>query len=226
MDSDTPVFKWTAAAIGVILVCFCLGYFVLGPNARTGQITEVTNTSPDSNSAPAAAPLVKPVGGDGLVVEERTDEIEAKRKKAAETAKKKADDEAKKKADADAKRKAEEAAAAAAAATPDPNPNTTPTPDAAQPTPAPDATPTLEPTPAPPVAESVHRVRLGSFDTRDAAKVQVSELNGRGYQATVVTEKSDGKTTYRVQLGAYKDRKAAETLQKELKANGYDAEVD
>ena len=114
MDSDNSALKWTAAAVGVILVCFCLGYYVLGPNARPGArgvgadpngITIVaTNPSPGSPNT-------------GIIITEKTAEIEAKRKKAAEeAAKKQADEEAKKKAEEEAaKKKADKEAAKKAA---------------------------------------------------------------------------------------------------------------
>ena len=106
MQRETPVLTWTAAAVGVILVCFCLGYFVLGPSARPGSATIEAVESP--GPTPLASP---PPAASSVIVEERTDEVEAKRKKAEEAAKKKADAEAQKLADAAAKQKAADEAA-------------------------------------------------------------------------------------------------------------------
>ena len=236
MDSETPVLKWTAAAVGVILVCFCIGYFVLGPNGSPtpapGGGMSVTPVATSTLAQPSAHAV--PVGG-GLLVDERTDEIAAKQKAQEEAKKKLADAEATKKADSEAKAHAEEAAAAAAAVVN--APAATPTPDVA---PVAGGAPSAAPTPAdavtvPPVAapvepsaphpDTVYRVRVGSFASRDAAKGLATELNGRGYTAVIVADSSGGKVGYRLQVGAYRDKKSAEGIQQELKANGYDSTV-
>lgn len=231
MDSDNSALKWTAAAVGVILVCFCLGYYVLGPNARRGTGT----TDPNGITIVALKPSPSP-SDTGIFITEKTAEIEAKRKKLAEAAaKKKADDEAKKLAeDAAAKLKAEAAAAkkaAEATPTPTPSPDPTPTPEE---TASPDATPTPEstdeptPTPAPtatPVSKIIYRVRVGSYDSQDTARSLATELNGRGYSTSVVIDRSGDKTLYQIQVGAFRDEKTAKDTQKELKTNGYEATI-
>lgn len=251
MNSETSVLKWMAAAAGVILACFCLGYFVLGPKARPGdpgvvQVSEASGSAIASPATQTAQPSVASV-----VVEERTEEIEAKRRKAEEERKKKEAEEAKKKAEEEAKKKAEEEAKklaeAEAAANATPTPDAAPTPDAEAPTPDPanptPDQPTENPTPdnggeakpverqptpipaTPPAASTAaaakYHVRVGSFGSRDAAKGLQAELAGRGYSGMIV---QDG-DTYRVQIGAYGEKKNAETKAKELRANGYDVDV-
>ncbi|MES2465062.1 MAG: SPOR domain-containing protein [Armatimonadota bacterium] len=202
MDSDNSALKWTAAAVGVILVCFCLGYYVLGPNARPDGRRPAQDSS--GLTIVAKAPPATPPSP-GIFITEKTAEIEAKRKKAAEEAKKKAEEEEKKKAkEEEEKKKAEEEAAEKAALTspspdPTPTPESTPTPEETatpEPTPTPEstetptpATPTPTPTPAA-ATRTIYRVRVGGYDSEESARSLAAELNGRGYSTSVVTDRS------------------------------------
>jgi cell division protein FtsN len=255
MDSDTPVLKWTAAIIGVVVACFSLGYFFLGPKAG-GPSNGVQVTEETANSVRAAmrsTPSPTP-SASGVIVQERTEEIEAKRRRQEEEAKKKEEEEAKKKAAEEERKKAEEEAKLLAqTATPTPAPSPSPdasaapdngTPDGITTVPSPaeaseggsggartESAPPAEasvpkPSPTKAPAAALYRVRVGTFPTRDAAKNLAAELTGRGYATAVVTEGSGDRATYRVQVGAFRNQKKAQDTQAELKANGYDSTVE
>lgn len=234
MDSETPLLKYIAAAVGIVIVCFCLGYFVLGPKApppgrRAPAATPQPQATADAFRVTAAPPPP-------LSVLETTAQREAARKKAEEAARKKAEEEQLRKAEEDA-RKAAEVADGGTEITlenvePTPDPNATPT--VAEGSGEGGAPPTVSETTGEakdPVKSSdlaregsaLFRVRVGaSFGTRDGAESLAKELRGRGYSALVIADRP-GK--FHVQSGAFKDRKGAESLQGELKANGYDAAI-
>lgn len=238
MRDDAAIFKWTAVFVGVIIVCFGLGYFVLGPRAQTSSSSGgliIEETKPGTVAVvnrPAASPEPD------MSVVERTDEIEAKRKKKEEEARKKKAEEAKKEEEEEKKKKEEEEKKKAeeeAKATPTPSPTPSPTPDTGVPvspegsaitTPEPVTTPTPAPVPeVPRVTSDLYRVRVGSFANRDNAQNLAAELNGRGYSTTIIRDEGGSSTTYRLQVGAYRDKKTADNTLKELKANGYDAVI-
>lgn len=220
MDADNPTLKWSLAAVGVVVVCFCLGYFVLGSKgpAQGPQPTPATATpAPQPSNLP-----ITMVENQSLNVQEVTAEKEAERKRKEEAEKK----------------KKEAAQAAQELATPDPD--ATPTPE---PTPDPDATPTPEPTPTPkaeatpkpeptatpkPTAEnkSLFRVRVGgNFKTHEEAEKTLALLQGRGYAAVIKADMRGGKKVYHVQVGAYSDQKSAERTKAEMENNGFDASI-
>lgn len=96
MEPETPVWKFTAIAVAFIVVCFFIGYYVLGPTARPSgeQVAQaeadIPQNAPSSNGPPARLRPVSPQ----VQVEERTEELEARRRKE-EEAKRKADEEEK-----------------------------------------------------------------------------------------------------------------------------------
>ena len=78
MDSDNPTLRWSLAAVGVVVVCFCLGYFVFGSKGSTAP--EVAVASPSPEPTPAALPVTM-VNNQPLQVEDITAEKEAERKR-------------------------------------------------------------------------------------------------------------------------------------------------
>ncbi|HVK04738.1 MAG TPA: SPOR domain-containing protein [Armatimonadaceae bacterium] len=284
MQSDSSVMKWAAGVLLVIVVCFCLGYFVLGPSSRFGQRTAASVNGGDGATVIERSVLPSP--GSGIEVKDRTSEIEAARRKAEEERKKRAEEEKKKREEEEEKRKREEEErenalpSPTASATPDPDdlpvtaspsppavgpdeegepaaarpprtagpdtpvtapnsvpvaapaPMPSPLPPRETPPPAPPATRPGNSTPpaaAPPTAGAppagpLFRVRVGTFAERENAQNLATELNGRGYQASIQSDRgANGKTVYRLQVGAYRDEKNAREIVAELKANGYDA---
>lgn len=255
MDSETPVLKWTAAAVGVIVACFCLGYYVLGPSARGG--------GQEAGTAKSGEPTPKPTALAVAQIEERTEQVEAKRraeeeKKRKDEEERKRKEEEKKKAEEEKKKLEEEKKLLEASPSPSPSPDGTPTPTPTPetppatsegnekpptpegqpeqpkatptptPTPAPTPTPTPKPTPTPERrSDDLHRVRVGGrFDSREKAAALAAELAGRGFPASVIAEKRGDKTVFRVQAGAYRDRSKAEEKEKELSSNGYSVSIE
>ncbi|MDX1934643.1 MAG: SPOR domain-containing protein [Capsulimonadales bacterium] len=82
---DTPVLKWTLAALGVIVACFCLGYFVLGPTPRSPQPEPAGVQVAQGNNLPTrvVAPAARPrsTGKPGIILEDQTAEIIANQEK-------------------------------------------------------------------------------------------------------------------------------------------------
>jgi len=220
MDSDNPTLKWSLAAVGVVVVCFCLGYFVLGSKGPAPTL-QATPSSATPVPQPSNLPVTM-VENQELTVQDVTAEKEAERKRKEE-----------------AERKKREAAQKAAEELATPDPEATPTPEA---TPDPDATPTPEPTPTPkaeatpkpePTAtpkpaesKTLFRVRVGgSFKTHEEAEKTVALLQGRGYAAVIKADMRGGKKVYHVQVGAYSDAKSAERTKTEMENNGFDASI-
>jgi cell division protein FtsN len=220
-DGDPTDLKLVIGVGAFIVLCFLVGYFVLGK--RFGDASSNAATPTNQN---AAAPIVVASGPDPapkgtLTIIDNTAAMEAKRKKAEEEAKKKADAEAKKKAEEEAKRLAAQEAIentispspTATSAAPDaddlpakPTPTTTPSPvpdpgDIA-PTPEAVATPTPEPSPSP--------VPATPEDPEDRA------MN----PAPSATASSSG--LYRVRVGTFEGKKNAEVRAAELKAAGFE----
>ena len=222
MDNDNSLLKWTGAAVGTVVVCFLLGYFILpkggGAQEPSPQIAAASPT-PSPSPMPLQESTTKP-----LKLKDITEaDAEARRK--------------------EEERKAAEAAQAALAASPSPTPEAPPdengtevvvdnpptSGDAPPPTPEPTPEPKSEtPRPTPPsppvrtVPDALYRVRVGdSYATRDDAESLAGELRGRGFQPIVIKA---GKG-FAVQVGAFKERKGAEEKQKELTNNGYDARI-
>jgi membrane protein involved in colicin uptake len=100
--------KWAAGVLLVIVVCFCLGYFVLGPSSRFGQRTAASVNGGDGATVIERSVLPSP--GSGIEVKDRTREIEAARRKAEEERKKRAEEEKKKREEEEEKKKREEEA--------------------------------------------------------------------------------------------------------------------
>ncbi|MGC4048117.1 MAG: SPOR domain-containing protein [Armatimonas sp.] len=222
MDSETPIIRYIAGAVGVVLICFCVGYFLLGPRPGTAA-PAVAQASP----APEPSAVVVRGPAPKLTVLETTasdsQHMDAERHDATHEA----------------------------TPAPTPSPQATAIPERKPkqdgdepikiPAPKPDALPgdDEEVKPAdPPVdaakpaesgADTVYRVRVkDSFGSHDDAEQLASELKGRGFSATVMPA---GKGKFEVQIGAYKDKKRAEDKQKELEKNSYktritDKEVD
>ncbi len=68
---------------------------------------------------------------------------------------------------------------------------------------------------------TIYKVQLGAFSTKDNAQNLINELKGKGVDATVVPLKKDGKDYFRVQAGAYKNKESADKLAGDLKNQGY-----
>ncbi len=225
MDSETPIVRYIAGALGVVLVCFCVGYFVLGTRPGTAS-TAVAEASP---SPEPSTLVVRGPAPPRLTVLETTEQKPARL-------------ETERRASSPGTR--EEATPAPKAT---PAPDATPAPEARKPRkgddeplklPAPkpgDDKPTAddeEVKPAPddevkPTGnggnDTVYRVRVkDSFGSHDDADQLATELKGRGFSATVMPS-SKGK--FEVQIGAYKDKKRAEEKQKELEKNSYKTRI-
>lgn len=242
MDSDNPTLKWSLAAVGVVVVCFCLGYFVFGSKGTSASEepspAPLTTPSPVPSSLPLTA-----VESSGLSLQDVTAEKEAERRRREEAEQKKREE---------AQRAAEAAAAEPTPApeeepienleapTPSPEPDKTektektaenPEPDKPTPTPSPTPTPTPKPTTPPsaepkPSGKSLYRVRVGgNFRSRDEAEKTSALLRGRGYAAVIKADLRGGKKVYHVQVGAYSDAKSAERTKAEMENNGFDASI-
>ncbi len=245
MDSDNPTLKWSLAGVGVVVVCFCLGYFVFGTKGPSEPVTTVQATP-----SPAATPgslQVTSVDNQPLHVEDITAEKEAERKRK----------EAVEKAKLEAKLK-EEAAKAAATPVPDETTssneepvntdeeNTKPATDVEKPAtdvekPATDVDKPKTDVEKPktdvekpkavaekePSSKSLYRVRVGGAkSSREDAERLVAELRGRGYTPSIIADQRKGKTVFHVQAGAFSDADGAERRKKELENNGYDARIN
>lgn len=237
MDSDNPTLRWSLAGVGVVVVCFCLGYFVFGTKSPAESDT-IVQTTPSPEATPASL-QVTTVENQGLQVEDITAEKEAerKRKEAAEKAKQEA------KLKAEAAKAAEEALKAEATPAPD---EETVEPDVAKPKAddekpkaddekpkaddekpkVDDEKPKAEPDKEP-SSKSLYRVRVGgSKSSRDDAEKLVAELRGRGYTPSIIADQRKGKTVFHVQAGAFSDEDGAERRRKELENNGYDVRIN
>ena len=54
MNSDTSVLKW-AAIVGIVIIgCFCLGFFVLGPNTPFGGLGKAATPAPVESPIPSS----------------------------------------------------------------------------------------------------------------------------------------------------------------------------
>ena len=109
MEPETPVLKYAFVAVLVIVVCFGIGYFVLGSSVQPAQETQIVEAPPPivvSEPQPSVGATVRPTGA-SVQVEEQTDALEKKEQKEAEEAKKKAEEEQRKKDEEEAKRRRE-----------------------------------------------------------------------------------------------------------------------
>lgn len=240
MDSEsTPIVKLIAGAVGLVVVCFCVGFFLLGGRSSGNGAVPVAAAQPDATPSPIALE-----GGDSpkLSVVETTE----RRPSAPGNLRV-----------ADASPAGE--ATPAPKSTPKPHAKSSPPPSdtsegatgvgagksatnkpksggtgdgvqipapqegTAEATPKPDATEADDPSSTPGDAKSLYRVRVkNSFGSHDDADQLASELKGRGFAATVMPA---GKGKFQVQIGAYKDKKRAEEKQKELEKNNYDTHI-
>jgi cell division septation protein DedD len=235
MDSDNQTLRWSLITVGIVIVCFFLGYFILSPKSAEPQTSP--STTPSSNTLATAPPqkLATESIDNSLKIVDITAEKEAERKKLAE----------------EKKRKEQEALLAQPTPEPIPAvaPEATPKPKETdeKPTPEPDATPDIDktvstepeatPTPAPetdkkPTPEpgtegkSLFRVRVGgSFSSQDDAKALTEELRGKSISSVIKADQRGGKTIYFVQIGAYSDKKSADRAKLMLESNGYDATI-
>jgi N-acetylmuramoyl-L-alanine amidase len=76
-------------------------------------------------------------------------------------------------------------------------------------------------TPVPPEAptgETLYRVQVGAFSSRENADARVAALSADGFSGYVVHE---GRL-FKVRVGAFRDRARAEELAQRLRAKGYD----
>lgn len=222
-DGDPADVKLVVGVGAFIVLCFLVGYFVLGK--RFGDAGSNSNPSDQV----AVAPTVVNNGTQNtpkgtLTIIDNTAALEAKRKKAEEEAKKKAEEEAKKKAEEEAKRLvALEAIENAASPTPaatnsapdvDDLPNE-PTPVEAvpavpdegdvEPTPRVEVTPSPRPSPSP--------LPATTEDPEDKAM-----------SAPTVATVFNG-PLYRVRVGTFEEKPNAEARAAELKSAGYETSL-
>jgi DedD protein len=225
MDSETPIVRYIAGAVGVVLVCFCVGYFLLGP--RPGSATPVVS---EASPSPEPSTLVVRGPAPKLTVLETTPS---------------------KPPQLTTERRDTVPSRVEATPAPKPSPQTEATPAPVNegrkprrdgdeplklPAPKADEKPAddEEVQPADPAddttkptdgggPDTVYRVRVkDSFGSHDDADQLASELKGRGFSATVMPA---GKGKFEVQIGAYKDKKRAEEKQKELEKNSYKTRI-
>lgn len=239
METETPVWKWTAAAVAVIVVCFLLGYFVLGRSAiqQTNSSVQVAEATGDALTGPGTAIAARPstrggsgAGGDVVLVTEKTAEIEARRKKAEEEKRKKEEEEKKRREEQ--KDDADEPNATAAS----PSPMSAARPD---PDDLPDATAPLVEAPgagdastAPePAVESAPPAPVAPRTTNPAPAAVVTTPPTTTARATPPAPSGDdsaagsggGSTLYRVRVGTFSNRENAQNLATELIGRGYTA---
>lgn len=225
-DGDPADIKLVIGVGAFIVLCFLVGYFVLGK--RFGDAA--SNSTGPNNSGVTPAVVVagtQPSPKGTLTIVDKTAEIEAKRKKAEEEAKKKAEEEEKKKEAEEAKKKLEEEAKenlaptpVASEAAPDPDdlpkevtPEATPTPEPdvddipVAPSPSPKPSPTPRPSPSPSPVTST------PDDPEDKA------MSAPSAPATF------GGPLYRVRVGTFEEKSNAEARAAELKAAGYETSM-
>lgn len=231
MDSETPIWKWTAALVGVVVACFCLGYFVLGSPRLGGSNVAANNPAPVGGAGiiAEATPAPRP-SPPAILIQERTGEIEAKRQRDAEAAKKKADEEAKKRAAEEVKRKAdeterkrkEEEAKAQATAAPAPTATPEPTPEA--PIVAPDAPKSDGTTPDAPKTDETKPTDPKPADKGESA-VPAPPAPATPKPEPATPKPTPAPTLYRVRVGSYPTRDAAKSMASELSGRGYSSTV-
>ncbi|MBC8134748.1 MAG: SPOR domain-containing protein [Fibrella sp.] len=223
-DGDPADLKLVMGVGAFIVLCFLVGYFVLGKRFGDAGSNSAGPTEPVAVAPTVVSNGTQPVPKGTLTIIDNTAELEAKRKKAEDEAKKKADEEAKKKADEEAKRKLEEEARENMASPTPTATNAAPDEDdlprepvpAETPAPEPDAddippTPKVEPTPAPKPSPSP--VPVTPDDPEDkamSAPVAATVFNG---------------PLYRVRVGTFEGKTNAETRAAELKAAGYETSL-
>ena len=225
-NGDDPADIKLIAGVGAfVVVCFLVGYFVVGK--QPGNTGGASNTPNAVTVAPnvVASNTQNPAKGT-LTVVDNTAVMEAKRKKAEEDANKKAEEEAAKKAEDDAKKLAEEEAkentvspSPTASATPDADdlPEKSPvpslTPDEGEP--EPEATPTPKPTPTPTPKPTPTPTPVPSTpdDPEDRAMTPPSP------SVAILG------VLYRVRVGQFEDKANAEARAAELKSSGYDTSI-
>lgn len=248
MDQENQTLRWSLIVVGIVVVCFCLGYFVLSPKG-TEPVAAATPTPFVMTPSPAPAKLIAEQVESPLKIVDITAEKEAERKRK----------------EAEERKRLE--AQQAAQASPEPSDAETPNPEEM---PADDTKPVDEETPSPEVKPSEdpsttkktddstekpktdsdkkptddekpkdtennkksevakvnYRVRVGGiFKGRDDANKLVEELRGRAISSFVTADQRGGKTIYHVQIGAYSDKKSAERAKMMLESNGYDATI-
>ncbi len=97
-------------------------------------------------------------------------------------------------------------------------------------TPVPITTPAPTPSPLPTSdpaltaeADTLHRVQVGDFESREDADGRLEELSAQGYTQAEVVQDEEG--IYHVQLQAFRKRKRAEAYVSKLAAQGIDATI-
>ena len=216
MDSENPTLKWSLAAVGVVVVCFCLGYFVFGTKGAPTDATPAV-TTPSPEPTPGGLQITA-VESQGLQVEDITAEKEAarKRKEAAERAR----EEAKLKA----------ADPGFIEASPSPDPDETLTDPDEDPTKSknkkrnPDEDPSkTEPDPAKPDVDPMMTEPDKTKSEGDKPKVEPDKPKTEGEKSKTESEKTvASKNLFRVRIGGAKStRDDAEKLVAELRGRGY-----
>ena len=242
MDSETtPVVRLIAGAVGLVAVCFCVGFFLLGGRSSG---TPTTNIAAEPVATPSPLTVQASVSPE-LSVVETTSTKRASAPASLRVATRRTSEEATPAPQPTALPKARltsssdtsEGVSAPSSATSKTKKTGEKSHDDAVQLPAPDeekkpADPDTtaaaegaasEAKPTEPGSSSLYRVRVkNSFGSHDDADQLASELKGRGFAATVMPS---GKGKFQVQIGAYKDKKHAEDKQKELEKNNYDTHI-
>ena len=236
MDSETPIVKLIAGAVGLVVVCFCVGFFLLGgrsssnpapvvatrTDATPPPLTVESANSPQlsvietSERKPTTSPSLRV--GSANVTEEA---VPAPRPTTEPKEKPAPSDTSEGAAPAPTSKPV---AAKRKPSTGDALPLPAPRADEKEPTPEPDKSASGdESKPGDGGSDSLYRVRVkNSFGSHDDADQLASELKGRGFAASVMPA---GKGKFQVQIGAYKDKKRAEEKQKELEKNNYETHI-
>ncbi len=102
-----------------------------------------------------------------------------------------------------------------------------PTPTEPKPTDPPTTLPaTPEPTKEAEMRENtLYRVQVGVYESRENANQVVQRLIASGYEASIVPFQRDGKTVYRVQTLVTSDKAKADSLKSQLESQGFPAVV-
>ncbi len=217
MDSENPTLKWSLAAVGVVVVCFCLGYFVFGTKGAPSDATPAVATS---SPEPTPSGLqITAVESQGLQVEDITAEKEAARKRKEEA----------ERAREEAKLKAADPGIIEASPSPSPDETLTDTKDEDPSKTEPDPVkPEVDPTTTEPdkTKSEGDKPKVEPDKTKpegDKPKVEPDKPKTEGEKSKTESEKTvASKNLFRVRIGGAKStRDDAEKLVAELRGRGY-----
>jgi cell division protein FtsN len=67
---------------------------------------------------------------------------------------------------------------------------------------------------------SLYRVQVGVYSTKEAAEQEAARIRERGFEANVQTSNAGGRTLYHIQNGIFRNRANAESMQQKLQEAG------